>query len=82
MKPYAKNILLSLPVLFAAAAFTSCDVDKVEDGNIPDVKVEVDGEAKVPEYDVDGPDVKIGKKEVEVPTVEIEMPKDEVNEDD
>lgn len=82
MKNYTKNVLLSVPVIFAAAALTACDVDKVEDGEMPEVKVE--GEAKLPEYDVDGPDVKVEKKkvEMEVPTIDVDMPDDEVNEDD
>lgn len=82
MKNYTKYTLQSLPVLFAAAALTACDVDKVEDGNMPEV--EVKGEAKLPEYDVDGPEVEVGKKkvEMEVPTIDINAPEDEVNEDD
>ena len=82
MKNYTKHALLSLPVLFAAAALTACDVDKVKDGEMPEVKVE--GDVKLPEYDVDGPEVEVGKKkvEVEVPTIDIKGPNDETNEDD
>lgn len=63
-------------------ALVSCDVDKTEDGELPDVKVKVDGEAKLPKYDVNGPDVTVGKKkvEMEVPTVDIDVPKEEDNE--
>ncbi|MBB5351884.1 hypothetical protein HNR46_002123 [Haloferula luteola] len=59
---------------------TSCDVDKVEDGELPKVKVE--GETKLPKYEVEGPDVTVGKKkvEVEVPTVDIDLPEEEDNE--
>ena len=62
-------------------ALVSCDVDKTEDGELPDVKVKVDGEAKLPKYDVNGPDVTVGKKkvEMEVPTVDIDVPKEEEN---
>jgi len=74
MKNYSKNILKSLPVLFAAAALTACDVEKTEDGEMPDVKVE--GEVKLPMYDVDAPGVEVGKKKVEIPTVDI-IPADE-----
>ncbi|MBC7981015.1 MAG: hypothetical protein H7Y36_10675 [Armatimonadetes bacterium] len=82
MKNCTKYSIIALPILLSAAALTSCDVDKVKDGEMPEVKVE--GEAKLPEYDVDGPEVKVGKKkvEVEVPTVDIQAPKDEKNEDD
>jgi len=74
MKNYSKNILKSLPVLFAAAALTACDVEKTQDGEMPDVKVE--GEAKLPMYDVDAPGVEVGKKKVEIPTIDI-IPADE-----
>ena len=70
---------------------TACDVDKVEDGEMPEVKVEgeaklpkydVEGEAKLPKYDVEGSDVEVGKKkvEVEVPTVDVDLPEEEDNE--
>lgn len=73
MKNYTKYALQSLPVLLAAAALTACDVDKTQDGELPSVDVEVEGEAKLPKYDVDAPDVDIKKKkvEVEVPTIEV-----------
>ena len=47
---------------------------------MPEVKVE--GEAKLPKYDVEGPDVEIGKKkvEVEVPTIDVDLPEEEDNE--
>ena len=50
-------------------ALVSCDVDKTEDGELPDVKVEVEGEAKLPKYDVHGPDVTVGKKKVDARTI-------------
>lgn len=76
MKNYAKNIFKTLPIIAAAAAFSACNVEKEEDGEMPEVKVE--GEMKLPEYDVDAPDVEVGmeKKEVEVPTIDI-IPADE-----
>lgn len=74
MKPHAKNFLKSLPLFFASAALASCDVEQTEEGNLPEV--EVKGETKMPEYDVDAPDVEIKKKEIEVPTIEV-TPADE-----
>lgn len=57
-------------------ALNSCDVKKTEDGEMPEVKVE--GEAKLPKYDVDAPDVdvKMKKKVIEVPDIEV-TPADE-----
>ena len=79
MKNYAKHILLSVPVLFTAAALTACDVTKEEDGEMPEV--EVKGDVKLPKYDVDAPDVDIKKKkvEVEVPTIEVTPASEDTN---
>jgi len=78
MKNLSKNVLKSLPLVLAAAGFVSCDVKKTEDGEVPSVKVEVDGEAKLPKYDVDAPSIEVEKKkvEVEVPTIKV-TPADE-----
>ncbi len=79
MKKYTKHALLSVPVLFAAAALTACDVTKEEDGEMPEV--EVKGDVKLPEYDVDAPDVDIKKKkvEMEVPTIEVTPASEDTN---
>ncbi|MGJ8698295.1 MAG: hypothetical protein ACSHYF_18400 [Verrucomicrobiaceae bacterium] len=69
---------------FAAAFFlSSCDVDKTAEGELPEVEVDVKGDAgKLPEYEVEGPEVKTGTKtvEVEVPTVDVDLPEEEDNE--
>ncbi|MES2980869.1 MAG: hypothetical protein V4727_01035 [Verrucomicrobiota bacterium] len=67
------------PAAMLAFTLTSCDVDKVEDGEMPEVKIE--GDAKLPKYDVEGPDVNVGKKkvEVEVPTIDVDLPEEEDN---
>ncbi len=76
MKNSYKTLLLFASSLGAAAALNSCDVKKTEDGEMPEVKVE--GEAKLPKYDVDAPDVdvKMKKKVIEVPDIEV-TPADE-----
>lgn len=80
MKNHTTTILKSLPVFLAAAALSSCDVEKTQDGEMPDVKVE--GEVKLPKYDVDAPEVKVGmeKKEIEVPTIDV-IPADDDTDD-
>lgn len=65
------------PIAALAFSLTACDVDKVEDGEMPEVKVE--GEAKLPKYEVEGPDVTIEKKTIEVPTIDIDLPEEEDN---
>ena len=84
MKSNSRNTLMS-PLLAIAAgsacvALVSCDVDKTEDGSVPKVKVE--GEAKLPKYEVHGPEVTVEKKkvEVEVPKVKVDIPKEEDHE--
>lgn len=77
---------LSIPLVSLAATaamclgLVSCDVDKTEDGSVPKVKVE--GEAKLPKYEVHGPEVTVEKKkvEVEVPKVKVDIPKEEDHE--
>jgi hypothetical protein len=67
---------------YACLGLVSCDVDKTEDGELPKVKVDVEGEAKLPQYDVHGPEVTVGEKKVEmkVPTIDVDVPKEEDNE--
>lgn len=52
------------------------EIEKTQEGEMPDV--DVDG-GKMPKYNVKTPDVEIGTetKEVEVPTIDVEMPEDE-----
>ncbi len=81
MKPKTQTILKSLPLVLLAAGFVSCDVEKTEDGEMPEVKVE--GEAKMPKYDVDAPDVDVEMKEInpKVPTIDV-TPADEDTNDE
>jgi hypothetical protein len=64
-------------VTMLAAAGTlglaACDVDKTENGAMPDVDVNVSGGA-LPEYNVTGPDVNVGmeNKTVQVPTIDVD----------
>lgn len=65
-------------VPLAAATFLACgcDVDKTQEGEMPDVDVQG---GQVPKYDVDAPDVDVGtkKKTVTVPDVDINAPDDD-----
>jgi hypothetical protein len=78
-------LLLSLTMVVG----TGCRVRQTEEGDMPDVDVQVEG-GKVPEYDVDAADVdvttqdreitvpevdvKTQKKTVKVPDVDVKMP--------
>jgi len=66
----------------SAAAFlglVSCEVKKTEEGSLPKVKTE--GEVNLPKYDVQGPDVEVGSKQVEVPTIDIQTPQEQREEE-
>lgn len=53
----------------------ACDVDQVDEGELPEVEVE---EGELPEYDVDAPDVDVRSDTdtvvVETPEVDVDLP--------
>lgn len=55
----------------------ACDVDQVDEGEMPEVQVE---EGEAPEYDVDGPEVDVRSDTdtvvVETPEVDVDLPED------
>ncbi|HJX27283.1 MAG TPA: hypothetical protein VJ885_05175 [Thermoanaerobaculia bacterium] len=71
-----KSLVLVLALLVSVAT-GACRVKQTEEGEMPDVDVQVEG-GKVPEVDVDAADVdvKTEKRTVEVPTVSVEPPAD------
>ncbi len=64
----------AIKILMGASclSFTACNVEKTQEGEMPDVNVSTTG-GQFPEYNVEGPEVNIGteNKVVEVPTVEV-----------
>lgn len=68
------RLTLAATIFTAFLATTGCDVEQVEEGEMPDVDV---SGGNMPEYDVDGPDVDVGTTEVEVPTVDVDLPDDD-----
>jgi|GEM_PF-1515229 len=66
-------------LLLALIMMASCNVEKTDEGKMPDVDVEVDS-GELPEYDVELPDVDIRteQKTVTVPDVDVEMKKTQV----
>ncbi len=71
-----KSLTLVL-ALFVSLASGACRVRQTQEGELPDVEVKTEG-GQVPKYDVDAPDVdvKTEKREVEVPVVTVEPPRD------
>jgi len=60
-----KHCLTGAVALAATAlTFSSCEVKKTQEGEMPDVKVEG---GQIPKYDVDAPEVKIEKKTIKLP---------------
>ena len=69
-----KKLLIALSGA-SCLGLIACDVDKTENGQMPDVDVNVSG-ANLPEYNVTGPDVNVGmeNKTVQVPTLDVDVP--------
>jgi len=67
------SALILVPAI--ALGLTACDVQKTQEGKLPDVDVDVKG-GQVPKYDVDAGDVDVGteKKEITVPTIDVDSP--------
>ncbi len=74
IKKFTTLIMLILPIWFF-----SCDVDKTQQGDMPEVDVDVE-EGEMPEYDVDwmNVDVATTTKTVEVPKVTVVMEEEQV----
>jgi len=69
-----KSLVLVLALL-ASFASGACRVRQTQEGEMPEVEVKG---GQVPKYDVDAPDVdvKTEKREIEVPVVKVEPPRD------
>ncbi len=74
IRKFTTLIMLVMPIWFF-----SCDVDKTQQGEMPEVDVDVE-EGEMPEYDVDwmNVDVATTTKTVEVPKVTVVMEEEEV----
>jgi hypothetical protein len=72
-----KTIVKVLALGAVGLAIAGCDVDKTKDGKLPDVDVNATG-GQLPEYNVQGPEVTVGteNRTVQVPTVDVDTPKD------
>jgi len=74
-------------IAVASIGLAACDVEKTQEGEMPEVDVDVT-EGQLPKYDVDAPEVDVKMKEkdvtIKVPDVDITPAKDdsatEVNE--
>ena len=76
-------------VAVGCVALSGCDVDQTKEGEMPKVEVNASG-GQLPEYNVQGPEVKVGtenttvtvpevqvgteEKKVEVPKVDVDTP--------
>jgi len=72
------NKMIKVLIGACCLAFAACDVDQTKEGEMPDVDVNVSG-GQLPEYNVEGPSVNVGteNKTVQVPTVDVDPPKDD-----
>jgi len=69
--------VFALLAAVSGLGLAACDVEKTKDGDMPDVDVNVSG-GQLPEYDVTTPDVdvRMENKTVQVPVVDVDVPKD------
>lgn len=72
------NLVIRVLGIAAFLSASACDVDQTKKGEMPEVEVNATG-GQMPEFDVDGPTVKVGteKKTIEVPTLDVDAPKDD-----
>lgn len=70
------RIFLAITVAASALALSACEVEKTEEGEMPEVEVEG---GELPEYDVEGPDVDVGTEEktITVPDVDVNLPEED-----
>lgn len=71
----------SITRILAAASIlglAACDVDQTKEAELPEVEVNASG-GQMPEFDVDAATVNVGteNKTIEVPTVDVDAPKDD-----
>lgn len=74
-----KNLTKSLIILPAfLLGLSACDVEKTQEGKMPDVDVDVKG-GQMPKYDVDSGDIDVEMKEktIKVPTLDYDSPKED-----
>ncbi|SHH02198.1 hypothetical protein [Cognatishimia maritima] len=66
-------------VLVLAFGIYMIDIDQTQETRLPDVDVSVEG-GQLPEFDADVGDIEVGTKEVtvEVPTVDVQSPEEDV----
>lgn len=66
--------LTPLVIALLMSTLSACDVDKTQEGEMPEVDVDVK-EGQMPKYDVDAPDVDVStkEKEVKVPDVDVDV---------
>lgn len=78
--PITAALLLALGA--SAIALGGCQVEKTQEGELPDVDVTAEG-GQLPEYDVQTADVDVGTREetVTVPDVDVTMPDEQPTEE-
>ncbi len=75
------NVVVRALGIVAFLSASACDVDQTKEGSLPEVEVNASG-GQIPEFDVDAPSVNVGTetRTIEVPTVDVDAPKDDQKE--
>ena len=71
-----RSAVLATSLAFCVIGLTGCDVKKTQEGEMPDIDVDVDADGgQLPKYDVDAPDVDINveEKDVKLPDVDVDV---------
>ena len=70
--------LLVLPAAVLAFTTASCQIEREQAGELPDIDVDVDADpGQLPEYDVEGPEVTVGTEEETITVPEVEITQEE-----
>ena len=72
------RLMSKAAMLASCFVIAACDVDQTKEAELPDVDVNASG-GQAPEFDVDAATVNVGteNKTVQVPTVDVDAPKDD-----
>lgn len=73
---FLKRPVLLLPLALLLVVSTGCRVEKEQAGEAPEVDVNVEP-GKLPEYEVEGPEVDVGTQEKTITVPEVEVTQEE-----
>jgi hypothetical protein len=72
-----KHLTACIASVLLGLSFSACDVDRTREGEAPNIDIDP---GRLPEYDVDTPEVEVGteRREVEVPDIDVNSERREI----